>query len=167
MKIFGLAGWSGAGKTTLMLKLIPALTSRGISVSTIKHAHHNFDVDRPGKDSFEHRHAGASEVMISSNNRWALMHELRDEAEPDLNDLITHMTPVDLLLVEGFKFDPIPKLEVYRPSNGKDLLATKDPHIVAVASDETLQGLPDHCTSLDLNDTNAIVDFILTQTSLK
>ena len=114
MKVFGITGWSGSGKTTLMKALIPNLTARGLRVSTIKHAHHRFDVDKPGKDSYEHRAAGATEVMIGSANRWALMHELRDEPEPRLDDLIARMTPVDLLLVEGFKTEAHIKMEVYR-----------------------------------------------------
>lgn len=166
MKIFGLAGWSGSGKTTLVKKLIPALTARGIKLSTIKHAHHNFDIDTPGKDSYEHRHAGATEVMVASGSRWALLHELRQEAEPDLNALIEKMTPVDLLLVEGFKFDPISKLEIHRPSVGKSLLAKDDEHIIAVASDEEITDLPAHCKLLDLNDLDEILTFILNHTGL-
>src|SRR4029077_1035894 len=136
MRIFGLAGWSGSGKTTLMTLLIPELVSRGITVSTLKHAHHSFDVDQPGKDSLRHRQAGATEVMISSHNRWALMHELRGALEPSFEDLARQMNPVDLLLVEGFKRHHHPKIEVYRPSLGKPLLHPEDPLIVAIASDE-------------------------------
>ncbi len=119
MKIFGIAGYSGSGKTTLLEKLIPQLTARGLKVSVIKHAHHGFDIDRPGKDSHRHREAGATEVMLSCSDRWALMHERRDEAEPTLNELIGHLSPCDLVLIEGFKQEPVPKLEVYRPENGK------------------------------------------------
>src|SRR5262244_2021489 len=119
MRILGLAGWSGSGKTTLLTGLIPALTTRGFSVSTIKHAHHEFDIDRPGKDSWRHRQAGAREVMVASSRRWALMHELRDKPEPPLEELVAKMSPADLLLVEGWKQHPHPKLEVYRPSLGK------------------------------------------------
>jgi molybdopterin-guanine dinucleotide biosynthesis protein B len=115
MRIFGLAGWSGSGKTTLMTALIPELVSRGLSVSTLKHAHHAFDIDQPGKDSWRHRQAGAREVMISSQNRWALMHELRGAPEPTFEDLARRMSPVDLLLVEGFKRQPHPKIEIHRP----------------------------------------------------
>lgn len=160
MKVFGLAGWSGSGKTTLMVKLIPELTARGVTVSTIKHAHHKFDVDKPGKDSYEHRQAGATEVMVSSGNRWALMHELRDEAEPDLEQLIAKMSPVDLLLVEGFKHGSHAKVEVYRPSNGNPVLAPDDPNVMAVATDGDL---PDAVTvpRLDMNDVAAVADFIL------
>ncbi len=159
MKVFGLAGWSGSGKTTLMVNLLPEIISRGLTVSTVKHAHHEFDIDRPGKDSFEHRRAGATEVMISSANRWALMHELRDEDDPPLEDLMARMSPVDLLLVEGFKWEAHPKIEVHRPSLSKALLQPDDPHIIAVASDETLQGLT--VPVLPLSDPAAIADFIL------
>jgi molybdopterin-guanine dinucleotide biosynthesis adapter protein len=135
MRIFGLAGWSGSGKTTLMTALIPELVSRGLTVSTLKHAHHAFDIDQPGKDSWRHRQAGAREVMISSQNRWALMHELRGAPEASFEDLARQMSPVDLLLVEGFKRHAHPKIEVYRPSLGKPLLHPEDPLIVAIASD--------------------------------
>jgi molybdopterin-guanine dinucleotide biosynthesis adapter protein len=159
MQIFGLAGWSGSGKTTLMTALIPELVFRGISVSTLKHAHHAFDIDQPGKDSWRHRQAGAREVMISSPNRWALMHELRGAPEPSFDELVRRMSPVDLLLVEGFKRDPHPKIEVYRPSLGKPLLHPEDPFVVAVASSEALPGLP--LPWLPLSDAGAIADFIL------
>jgi molybdopterin-guanine dinucleotide biosynthesis protein B len=159
VKLFGLAGWSGSGKTTLMRALVPALIGRGIKVSTIKHAHHSFDVDQPGKDSYEHRQAGATEVLVASANRWALMHELRGAAEPTLEALVARLQPVDLLLVEGFKRHPHPKLEIHRPSNGKPLLCGDDPHIVGVASDVALDGLP--VPRLDLNDVPTIADFIL------
>jgi molybdopterin-guanine dinucleotide biosynthesis protein B len=160
MRIFGLAGWSGSGKTTLLTALIPELVRRGVSVSTIKHAHHEFDVDKPGKDSWLHRQAGASEVMVASSRRFALMHELRDAPEPSLDALVARMAPVDLLLVEGFKYARHPKLEVHRPSAGKPFLYPDDPHIVAVASDENLAvPLP----LLSLADISAIADFILAQ----
>ena len=159
MRIFGLAGWSGSGKTTLMTALIPELMSRGITVSTLKHAHHAFDVDQPGKDSWRHRQAGAREVMISSQNRWALMHELRGAPEPQFDELVQRMSPVDLLLVEGFKRHPHAKIEVYRPSLGKPLLHPEDPMVVAIASDETLQGLT--LPWLPLSDASAVADFIL------
>lgn len=136
MHIFGLAGWSGSGKTTLLTGVIPELTARGVTVSTIKHAHHAFDIDRPGKDSWRHRQAGAREVMVASSRRWALMHELRDAPEPSLDELVARMSPVDLLLVEGFKHHPHPKIEVHRPSLGKKLLYPDDPWVVAVAADE-------------------------------
>jgi molybdopterin-guanine dinucleotide biosynthesis protein B len=135
MKLIGLAGWSGAGKTTLLTRVIPHLVTRGLKVSTIKHAHHSFDVDVPGKDSYRHREAGASEVLISSGKRFALMHELRDETEWPLADLLRKMSPVDLLIIEGFKRDNHPKIEVHRAENGKPFLFPDDANIVAVASD--------------------------------
>src|SRR3972149_5000807 len=160
MRIIGLAGRSGSGKTTLITKLIPRLLERGIRVSTLKHAHHGFDLDRPGKDSFMHRAAGATEVIISSAKRWAILHELR-EAEPewDLAALVAKMSPVDLVLVEGFKRDAFPKREIHRIANGKPLLYPQDPHIVAVASDSALPSgaLP----VLDLNDIGPIADLLL------
>lgn len=159
MRIFGLAGWSGSGKTTLMAALIPELVSRGITVSTLKHAHHAFDVDQPGKDSWRHRQAGAQEVMISSENRWALMHELRGAPEPAFEELVRRMSPVDLLLVEGFKRHPHPKIEVYRRSLGKPLLHPEDPSVVAIASDEILPGLT--LSWLPLSDAGAVAAFIL------
>jgi molybdopterin-guanine dinucleotide biosynthesis protein B len=164
MRILGIAGWSGAGKTTLLAKLIPELTRRGIRVSTMKHAHHAFDVDTPGKDSYVHREAGATEVMVSSHKRWALMHELRDDAEPDAAELIRHMTPVDLLLIEGFKNGPHDKLEIYRAANGKPRLSADDPTYVAILSDGPVAEakLP----VIDLNDTTAIADFILAHCQL-
>ncbi|EKV29512.1 Molybdopterin-guanine dinucleotide biosynthesis protein MobB [Caenispirillum salinarum AK4] len=165
MKVFGLAGWSNSGKTTLMTAAVTILTRRGFRISTIKHAHHAFDIDRPGKDSFRHREAGASEVLITSGRRWALMHELRDEDEPSLEDLVARMTPVDLLLVEGFKRHPHPKIEVHRPSVGKDPLWPQDDSVVAVASDEGLPDLTDR-PRLDLNDPEAVVDFVLDHVGL-
>ena len=160
MRIIGLAGWSGSGKTTLITKLIPRLLERGIRVSTLKHAHHGFDLDRPGKDSFMHRAAGATEVIISSAKRWAILHELR-EAEPewDLAALVAKMSPVDLVLVEGFKRDAFPKLEIHRIANGKPLLYPQDPHIVAVASDSALPSVA--LPVLDLNDIGPIADLLL------
>jgi molybdopterin-guanine dinucleotide biosynthesis protein B len=160
MRIFVLAGWSGSGKTTLLTALIPEIVSRGLSVSTIKHAHHDFDIDQPGKDSWRHRQAGAREVMVASSRRWAIMHELRAMPEPSLEALIEHMSPVDLLLVEGFKHHPHPKIEVYRRLLGKPFLHPEDSHIVAVASDEMLDvPLP----QLPLSDPAAIADLILRQ----
>ena len=135
MKIIGLAGWSGAGKTTLIVKLIPELMARGLSVSTLKHAHHDFDVDQPGKDSFEHRAAGAREVLVASGRRWALMHELREGPAPGLCGLLAHLAPVDIVLVEGFKRDAHHKIEVHRVANAKPFLFPDDPSIVALASD--------------------------------
>ena len=163
MRVFGLAGWSGSGKTTLLTALIPEIAGRGISVSTIKHAHHEFDVDRPGKDSWLHRQAGASEVLVSSSRRFALMHELRGAPEPSLAELVARMAAVDLLLIEGFKHEPHPKLEVYRPSVGKPFLYPDDPHIVAIASDTALAApLP----VLPLADVAGIADFILSKNGL-
>ena len=135
MRVIGLAGWSGAGKTTLLAALIPWLTARGLTISTIKHAHHAFDVDKPGKDSHTHRQAGAAQVLVSSAQRWALMTELRGAPEPGLPELLAHLAPVDLVLVEGFKRDPHPKIEVHRAANGKPWLHPDDPAIRAVASD--------------------------------
>lgn len=134
-RIIGLAGWSGAGKTTLMVKLLPALIGRGLAVSTLKHAHHRFDVDTPGKDSFEHRRAGAAQVMVASGTRWALMTELRTAREPTLRDLLARMDPVDLVIVEGFKRDAHPKVEVHRAANEKPWMRPEMPGIVAVAAD--------------------------------
>lgn len=159
MKVFGLAGWSGSGKTSLIIRLLPALNQLGLKVSTVKHAHHRFDVDKPGKDSWRHREAGATEVLISSRNRWALMHENKDENEAQLDDLIARLSPVDLVLVEGFKTEPHDKLEVYRAELGKPLIQPDDPNIVAVATDMPLGSLTVPC--LDLNDTDAIVRYIL------
>ena len=165
MKIFGIAGWSGSGKTTLIVKLIPELTGRGLTVSTMKHAHHDFDIDQPGKDSHEHRAAGATEVMIGAANRWALMHELKGAPEPDLNELLERMSPVDLLIVEGFKRYPHPKIEVHRKATGKPLLQLDDPTIIAVASPDQLGGLT--VPHLDINNVNLVADFILDQCDLK
>jgi molybdopterin-guanine dinucleotide biosynthesis protein B len=158
-RLFGLAGWSGSGKTTLLTRLLPELTRRGLSVSTVKHAHHAFDVDKPGKDSWRHREAGATEVMVSSASRWALMHEHRGAAEPGLAELLRRMSPVDLIIVEGFKGETHAKLEVHRPALGKPLLCRDDPHIFAVASDAPLQGVA--LPVLPLDDAAAIARFIL------
>lgn len=165
MRVFGLAGWSGSGKTTLMVNLLPEIIARGITVSTVKHAHHEFDIDRPGKDSYEHRRAGATEVMISSANRWALMHELRGVEDPPLDMLMEHMSPVDLLLVEGFKWEAHPKIEVYRPAVNKPLLQPDDPHIIAIASDEDLPKV--NVPVLPLGDAFVITDFILDAVALR
>jgi molybdopterin-guanine dinucleotide biosynthesis protein B len=159
MRIIGLAGWSGSGKTTLITKLVPCLLARGISVSTLKHAHHGFDLDKPGKDSFMHRAAGATEVIISSAKRWAILHELRAEEEWDMAALVGKMSPVDLVLVEGFKRDAFPKLEIHRAVNGKPLLHPEDPHIVAVACDSALPAST--VPVVDLNDIDAVADLLL------
>jgi molybdopterin-guanine dinucleotide biosynthesis protein B len=159
MRIFGLAGWSGSGKTSLLVRLLPELNRRGLSVSTVKHAHHGFDVDQPGKDSWEHRNAGAVEVMVSSERRWALMHERRGAPEASLDALLAHMTPVDLVIVEGYKAHPHPKLEVHRVSIGKPLLCREDPSVVAIAADCAVEGLK--IPQLRLDDTPAIAAFIV------
>jgi molybdopterin-guanine dinucleotide biosynthesis protein B len=142
MRIIGLAGWSGAGKTTLMTRVIPVLVQRGLKVATVKHAHHEFDIDRPGKDSWLHREAGASEVAIVSSRRWALMHELRGEPEPPLVEILAKLSPVDLVIVEGFKRHAHPKLEVYRAAAGKPLLYPDDDCVVAIATDAPLPQAP-------------------------
>ena len=165
MKIFGLAGWSGSGKTSLLIRLLPEFIRAGVAVSTIKHAHHGFDVDQPGKDSWAHRHAGATEVMISSANRWALMHEHRGAGEASLAELISRLSPVDLVLVEGFKSEPHEKLEVHRQALGKPPLYVDDRHIVAIASDVRFDALS--LPQLDLNDTRAIFRFILQHCELE
>lgn len=164
MKIFGFAGYSGSGKTTLIEKLIPLFVARNLKVSLIKHAHHTFDVDQPGKDSFRHRHAGCTEVLVTSSRRWALMHELRGAAEPGLTEQIERLSPCDLLLVEGFKHERIPKLEVYRPQTGESLLHPHDGNIVAVASDAKVDTrLP----QFDLNAPPVIAEFILKHIGLR
>ncbi len=159
MRIIGLAGWSGSGKTTVITKLIPCLLARGVRVSTLKHAHHGFDLDTPGKDSFMHRAAGATEVIISSGKRWAMLHELRDEPEWNLRDLVGKMTAVDLVLVEGFKRDAFPELEIHRAANNKPLIHPEDPHIVAVASDSPLPAAT--VPVIDLNNIDKIADLLL------
>lgn len=158
MKVFGFAGYSGSGKTTLIEQLIPRFVLRGLRVSLIKHAHHLFDIDKPGKDSYRHREAGSSEVLITSDQRWVLMHELRGEREPSLHEQLERFSPCDLILVEGYKHAAIPKLEVHRPALGKAPLYPGDPDIIAVACDAPVATtLP----RLDLNDPDAIAEFIL------
>ena len=159
MKVIGIAGWSGAGKTTLLTRVIPLLAARGWRVSTIKHAHHQFDVDQPGKDSHTHREAGATEVLVSSANRFALMHELRGEPELSLGALLEKLAPVELVLVEGFKRESHPKLEVYRASVGKPLLAPDDPHIVAIAADGPVAARVPVVVSLD--NVEAVADILV------
>ena len=157
-QVFGFAGSSGSGKTTLIEQLIPYFKGQGLRLALIKHAHHDFDIDQPGKDSFRHRKAGAGEVLITSDQRWALMHELDGAPEPDLASHVERLSPCDLVLVEGFKHAAIPKLEIYRTANGKPLLFPQDPHIIAVASDTPLATtLP----NLDLNAVESIGEFIL------
>ena len=158
MRIFGFAGFSGSGKTTLIEKLVPVLAGRGRSVSLIKHAHHGFDVDSPGKDSHRHRQAGCGEVLVTSSRRWALMHELRGAPEPSLEDLVAHLSPCDLVLVEGFKREPIPKIEVHRAgASDGGLLFPHDPHVVGVATDASLATqLP----VFGLDDIAQVADFV-------
>jgi molybdopterin-guanine dinucleotide biosynthesis adapter protein len=163
MRIFGFAGWSGSGKTTLIEQLIPRFVKQGLRVSLIKHAHHTFDIDHPGKDSYRHRQAGAQEILVTSSRRWVLVHELRGQAEPAFEEQVKRVSPCDLLLVEGFKHAPIPKLEVWREATGEALLHPNDPHIVAVASDtKVATKLP----LLDLNDIQGISKFILQKLEL-
>ncbi|PLS23112.1 molybdopterin-guanine dinucleotide biosynthesis protein B [Neptunicoccus cionae] len=163
MKVFGITGWKNTGKTSLVERLVANFTARGLVISTVKHAHHNFDVDQEGRDSFRHRESGAQEVLLCSGTRWALMHELRDAPEPPLRELLTKLSPVDLVLVEGFKTVDHAKLECHRNETGKSLLAPNDPTIVAVASDAK----PDvACPLLDLDDTDGIADFILGKVGL-
>ena len=159
MRIIGLAGWSGSGKTTLLAGVIPRLVARGLRVSTLKHAHHSFDIDQPGKDSHSHRLAGATEVLVGSANRWALVHELRGENEPRLPALLARLSPVDLVLIEGYKREPHPKLEVYRAAVGKPLIHPDDPAVVAVASDQPLPATRVPVVALD--DLEGIVDVLL------
>ncbi|QFT94834.1 Molybdopterin-guanine dinucleotide biosynthesis adapter protein [Roseovarius sp. THAF9] len=163
MKIYGVVGWKNAGKTGLMERLVTEITGRGFSVSTVKHAHHRFDVDHPGKDSHRHRVAGATEVLLASRARFALMHELRDEDEPSLDTLLSKLSPVDLVLVEGYKRDAHPKVEAHRSVTGNPLIAPDDPTIHAVASDTPL-GLDRPV--FDLDHTKAIADFILKEVDL-
>jgi len=163
-QVFGFAGYSGSGKTTLIEQLIPRFVHAGLKVSLIKHAHHEFDIDKPGKDSHRHREAGAMEVMITSERRWALMHELRGASEPGLEEQLTRLSPCDLVLVEGYKRSAIPKLEIHRPGLGQDLLAPHDANIVAVAADGMVDTpLP----VLDLNHPESIAEFIMAHLQLR
>lgn len=158
MNVFGFAGYSGSGKTTLIEQLIPRFTARGLTVSLIKHTHHNFDVDQPGKDSFRHRAAGASEVLLTCDTRWVLMHELRGQPEASLEEQLAVLSPCDLVLVEGFKQTPISKIEVHRPANGKPPIWPENASVVAVATDAAIDcRLP----VLNLNDPDQIAQFIL------
>jgi molybdopterin-guanine dinucleotide biosynthesis protein B len=161
MRIIGLAGWSGSGKTTLITKVLPRLIARGCRVSTLKHAHHGFDLDQPGKDSFMHRVAGATEVVISSAKRFAILHELREEPEWDLPDLLGKLSRVDIVLVEGFKREKFPKLEVHRAANGKPLLHPDDDWIVVVAADSVLPQASVPVIALD--DIEKIADVLLAE----
>jgi molybdopterin-guanine dinucleotide biosynthesis protein MobB len=163
VRLYGIVGWKNAGKTGLMERLVADITARGHSVSTVKHAHHVFDVDQPGKDSYRHRSAGATEVLLASRKRFALMHELRDEEEPSLADLLAKLSPVDLVLIEGYKRDAHAKVEAFRAATGNPLIAQDDPTVKAVASDMPLSlDRP----VFDLNDTVAIADFILAEVGL-
>ena len=163
MKIFGFAGYSGSGKTTLIEQLIPLFIARGVSVSLVKHAHHTFDIDQPGKDSYRHRKAGCTEVLITSSRRWALIHELRGAPEPELAQQLKHLAPCDLVLVEGYKREHIPKLEVFRAEIGEPLIHPHDVNVVAIASDVRLETtLP----QFDLNAPEPIAEFVLQHVGL-
>ncbi|MGZ2256730.1 molybdopterin-guanine dinucleotide biosynthesis protein B [Roseobacter sp. A03A-229] len=163
MKLYGVVGWKNAGKTGLMERLVTEITGRGLTVSTVKHAHHVFDVDQPGKDSHRHREAGATEVLLASRKRFALMHELRGAEEPTLETLLAKLSPVDLVLVEGYKRDAHPKIEAFRAETRNPLIAAEDPTVRAVASDSAVEiDRP----VFDLNDTVAIADFILAEVGL-
>lgn len=163
MNVFGITGWKNSGKTTLVAKLVEHLTQHGFRVSTVKHAHCDFDIDRPGSDSFAHRQAGAEQVLLSSNRRWALMSEIGDSSEPELEELLKHLQPVDLVIVEGFKMGDQPKIQVVRPANNTDALTEEAQPIVAIASDVPVD--PEHygCSGpcLDLDDVDSIAKFIL------
>lgn len=162
-KVIGFAGFSGSGKTTLLEQVIPLLTARGLRIAVIKHAHHKFDIDKPGKDSFRHREAGAGEVLVVSAYRWALMHELVNEAEPSLQDLCSRLSPCDLVLVEGYKFSEIPKLEVHRSVTGHPHLYPEDKNIIALVSDTRADiSLP----QLNVNEPQQVANFILKYFSL-
>jgi molybdopterin-guanine dinucleotide biosynthesis protein MobB len=163
MKIYGIVGYKNAGKTGLMERLVTNIAKRGLRVSTLKHAHHSFDVDHPGKDSYRHRHAGAHQVLLSSQSRWALMTELRNDAEEKLPDLLARLDPVDLVLIEGYKRDAHPKIEAYRAQTGHPLIASDDPTVRAIASDMSHDVT---CPVFDLDDTDAIADFILQEVGL-
>lgn len=164
MKVFGVVGWKNSGKTGLMERLVAEFVARGLRVSTLKHAHHSFDVDHEGKDSYRHRVAGATEVLLASRNRWALMHELRGEDEPVLDDLLARLSPVDLVLVEGYKRDRHPKIEAHRRATGNPLIASDDQTVRAIASDSgaAAEGRP----TFHLDDTGAIADFIARELGL-
>lgn len=158
MKVIGIAGYSGSGKTTLIERVVPVLVREGLRVSLIKHAHHEFDVDQPGKDSWRHRHAGCTEVLLSSSVRWALMHELRGATEPKLQDQLKHLSPCDLVIVEGYKHEPIPKIEVRLKGTHMPALYPDDPNVIALATDDVLDTqLP----QLDANDAEAVARFII------
>ena len=164
-RIFGFTGWKNSGKTGLTVRIVEELTSRGWRISTVKHAHHAFDIDHEGTDSFRHREAGATEVAIVSGNRWALMHELRDEAEPEFNSVVSRLSPCDLVIVEGYKAQSHPKMETRRSQSKSDTpLADSDPTIVAIAADYPLENM--RVPVFDLDDTGAIADFVERTTGL-
>lgn len=168
MQLFGISGYSGSGKTTLLEQLLPRLKAKGLKIAVIKHTHHDFDLDQPGKDSWRHRAAGADEVLLAGGQRWALLHELRDQPEPALTELVSHLAPCDLVLVEGFKQEAFLKLEVYRPALGKPPLYPGREDIIAVATDVPVSALPlapPHC--LDLNAPEAIANFICQHLALE
>ena len=162
MRLFGFAGWSGSGKTTLIERLVPRLAARGLTVSLVKHAHHSFDVDQPGKDSWRHRQAGCTEVLVTSAMRWALVHELRGQSELALDEAIARISPCDLLLVEGFKAAAVPKLEIWRESLGEPLLFPDDPHIRAIATDDPGR-FAGRLTIFALDEIDAIATFVLAE----
>lgn len=169
MNIFGITGWKNSGKTTLIVKLVKTLCARGYSVSTVKHAHHHFDIDQPGRDSYQHREAGAREVLLASGNRWALMHELAAEQEPELSQLLPKLSPVDIVIIEGYKLASHPKLQVIRAGNNRDVLPDTVDNLVAVASDDSnIDPLNYGCSGplLDMNDIDALADFILAHLDL-
>ena len=163
MKVFGVTGWKNSGKTTLVANLVEYLTGQGYAVSTVKHAHCDFDIDKPGSDSFTHREAGARQVLLSSNRRWALMNEMVDSAEPELDELLQHLQPVDLVLVEGFKMGDQPKIQVVRPANNTEVLPLEAQPIVAIASDEQVEPSAYGCDGplLQLDDVASIAAFIV------
>ena len=165
MQILGIAGWQNSGKTTLLKNLVLTFVKKGLTVSTVKHAHHSFDIDKPGKDSYEHRQSGAQEVLISSKHRWALIHEQGNQTEPNLDELLSKLKPVDLVLVEGFKKENHTKLEVHRDKLGKELICQTDPKICMVASDIELFGL--NVPVFDINDYDAISEFMIEYLKLK
>ncbi len=164
MKTIAISGYSGSGKTTLIEKVIPCLVMEGYRVSLIKHAHHEFDVDQPGKDSWRHRHAGATEVMVTSSKRWALMHELRDEVEPSLDEQLKHFALCDVVIVEGWKHHAMPKIEVHRKLSEKPLLFPEDASVVAIATDEHVAT---HLPQFDLDDADSVAQFIITHLGLR
>ena len=165
MKVYGIVGWKNSGKTTLVERLVTEITGRGFTVSTVKHAHHTFDVDHEGKDSFRHRAAGAREVLLASRNRWALMHEIRDDAEPTLSEFLEKLSPVDLVLIEGYKRDSHAKVEAHRAETKQGLLALEDPTVTAVAANYVVEELS--VPQFDLDDVIAIASYILKEVGLE